>query len=160
MSSLRSWLTITLGVILMTCPALARTRHWRYHHRYARYHHLEHTAYHRTRHRAYVHVIRGQRSMDTQRVDQIQAALIREHYLTGQPSGDWNMETQAAMRKFQSDHGWQTKLLPDSRALIMLGLGPKVDEEEQAKFNGKQMNQPQPSVSYADTLAAVRAIPE
>jgi hypothetical protein len=28
------------------------------------------------------------------------------------------------MQKFQADHGWQTKLTPDSRALIKLGLGP------------------------------------
>jgi hypothetical protein len=28
------------------------------------------------------------------------------------------------MRQYQSDHGWQTKLMPDSRALISLGLGP------------------------------------
>jgi hypothetical protein len=29
------------------------------------------------------------------------------------------------MQKFQSDRGWQTKVVPDSRALIELGLGPK-----------------------------------
>ncbi len=28
------------------------------------------------------------------------------------------------MQKFQSDNGWQTKLMPDSRAIIKLGLGP------------------------------------
>lgn len=28
------------------------------------------------------------------------------------------------MLKFQADQGWQTKLTPDSRALIKLGLGP------------------------------------
>jgi hypothetical protein len=28
------------------------------------------------------------------------------------------------MTKVQSDNGWQTKLVPDSRALIKLGLGP------------------------------------
>ena len=28
------------------------------------------------------------------------------------------------MQQYQSDHGWQTKLMPDSRALISLGLGP------------------------------------
>ena len=164
MFSLRSWLITALAVMMMACPALAHTRHGRYHyrHQYYRYHRVEHKAYRYHRH-YYVHESRGQRSMNTQRVDQIQAALIREHYLTGQPTGDWNAETQAAMRKFQSDHGWQTVLLPDSRALIMLGLGPKVDEEEQAKFNGGTSGtiaQPQPSISYADTLAAVHAIPE
>jgi hypothetical protein len=28
------------------------------------------------------------------------------------------------MGKLQADNGWQTKLVPDSRALIKLGLGP------------------------------------
>jgi len=28
------------------------------------------------------------------------------------------------MQKFQADNGWQTKLVPDSRAIIKLGLGP------------------------------------
>lgn len=28
------------------------------------------------------------------------------------------------MQKFQADNGWQTKLIPDSRAIIKLGLGP------------------------------------
>ena len=28
------------------------------------------------------------------------------------------------MQRYQADHGWQTKLMPDSRALISLGLGP------------------------------------
>jgi hypothetical protein len=28
------------------------------------------------------------------------------------------------MQKFQADQGWQTKLMPDSRALKKLGLGP------------------------------------
>lgn len=31
------------------------------------------------------------------------------------------------MRRYQSDHGWQTKEVPDSRALIKLGLGPSKD---------------------------------
>jgi len=28
------------------------------------------------------------------------------------------------MTRFQSDNGWQSKVVPDSRALIKLGLGP------------------------------------
>jgi hypothetical protein len=66
----------------------------------------------------------GQQAIDTERVTAIQAALIREHYLSGDPSSKWDGETQAAMLKFQADQGWQTKLTPDSRALIKLGLGP------------------------------------
>jgi hypothetical protein len=29
------------------------------------------------------------------------------------------------MQKVQSDNGWQTRITPDSRALIKLGLGPQ-----------------------------------
>ena len=31
------------------------------------------------------------------------------------------------MQRYQSDNGWQTKLIPDSRAIIKLGLGPAQD---------------------------------
>ena len=67
---------------------------------------------------------RGQQAIDSDRVTQIQQALIREHYLNGDASGNWDTTTQAAMQKYQSDQGWQTKLMPDSRALKKLGLGP------------------------------------
>ena len=67
---------------------------------------------------------RGQQKIDGQRAEQIQQALIREHYLTGTPSGVWDSATQSAMQKFQADNGWQSKTTPDSRALIKLGLGP------------------------------------
>ncbi len=62
-------------------------------------------------------------AIDSDRATQIQTALIRSGYLTGAPSGLWNDETQAAMQKYQADNGWQTKLIPDSRAIIKLGLG-------------------------------------
>lgn len=67
---------------------------------------------------------RGQQAIDADRVTQIQQALIREHYLTGDADGKWAPDTIAAMQKYQADHGWQTKLMPDSRALKTLGLGP------------------------------------
>jgi hypothetical protein len=41
-----------------------------------------------------------------------------------EPSGHWDSATESAMQKFQGDNGWQTKLMPDSRAIIKLGLGP------------------------------------
>jgi hypothetical protein len=31
------------------------------------------------------------------------------------------------MAQYQQDHGWQSKKLPDARALIQLGLGPNHD---------------------------------
>lgn len=74
--------------------------------------------------RAKSHKLHGQQAIDTNRATQIQQALIREHYLSGTASGQWDTTTQAAMQKYQADHGWQTRLLPDSRALKSLGLGP------------------------------------
>ena len=68
--------------------------------------------------------IQSQRSIDDERATQIQSALIEAGSLSGTPSGHWDPETQAAMEKVQADNGWQTKLVPDSRALIKLGLGP------------------------------------
>jgi peptidoglycan hydrolase-like protein with peptidoglycan-binding domain len=69
----------------------------------------------------------GQRGIEDTRASQIQASLIKSGYLSGQASGHWDAQTQAAMQKFQEDNGWQTKLIPDSRAIIKLGLGPAQD---------------------------------
>lgn len=66
----------------------------------------------------------GQHGIDSDRTRQIQEALIRQNYLTGEADGNWDSRTQEAMRRYQEDHGWQSKVLPDSRALIKLGLGP------------------------------------
>lgn len=70
---------------------------------------------------------RGQQKMDSERARQVQTALIREHYLTGEPTGVWDQKSQNAMVRFQAANGWQTKVIPDSRALIKLGLGPSND---------------------------------
>jgi peptidoglycan hydrolase-like protein with peptidoglycan-binding domain len=70
---------------------------------------------------------RGQKAIDAERTQQIQQALIREHYMEGKPSGKWDDATQAALRRYQADQGWQSKTVPDSRALIKLGLGPSPD---------------------------------
>jgi peptidoglycan hydrolase-like protein with peptidoglycan-binding domain len=70
------------------------------------------------------HKLHGQQAMEPERVTAIQSALIKAHYLNGEPSAKWDNDTQAAMLKFQADQGWQTRITPDSRALIKLGLGP------------------------------------
>jgi Ni/Co efflux regulator RcnB len=70
---------------------------------------------------------RGQQRPDAERTREIQEALVRENYLQGQPSGVWDQTTRNAMARFQEDHGWQTKMVPDARALIALGLGPSKD---------------------------------
>jgi hypothetical protein len=70
---------------------------------------------------------RGQQKIDSERAEAIQEALIREHYMSGEPTGTWNQTSEDAMRRYQADHGWQSKQVPDSRALISLGLGPSND---------------------------------
>lgn len=72
---------------------------------------------------------KGQQGITAERATQIQQALIRENYLAGEPTGNWDATTQAAMIKYQADHGWQTKEVPDSRAIIKLGLGPHYSAE-------------------------------
>lgn len=67
--------------------------------------------------------------MPAERATQIQTALIQKGYMTGAPTGSWDAQTIAAMQKMQGDNGWQTKITPDSRALIKLGLGPRPTAE-------------------------------
>jgi Putative peptidoglycan binding domain len=69
----------------------------------------------------------AQTAIDPQRASELQKALIKSGYLTGEPSGTWDPPSQAAMQKLQADNGWQTKIVPDSRAIIKLGLGPAHD---------------------------------
>ena len=86
---------------------------------------------------------RGQQAIDGERARQIQTALIREHYMAGEPSGKWDDSTQSALRKYQSDQGWQSKSIPDSRALIRLGLGP--DHEHLLNPESAMVSEPQVS---------------
>jgi hypothetical protein len=100
----------------------------------------------------------GQQTIDSQRVTAIQQALIREHYLSGEPSARWDADTQAAMLRFQADQGWQTKLTPDSRALIKLGLGPNhsdaINSGSGASFNNLSSPSALPSTSAQGFVAA------
>jgi len=94
---------------------------------------------------------RGQQKIDPERAQAIQEALIREHYLGGDAAGTWNQASEDAMRKYQADHGWQSKTVPDSRALISLGLGPSHDHllnPESAMTTG-------PDQSHAASLSSV-----
>jgi hypothetical protein len=93
---------------------------------------------------------RGQQAIDSTRAHQIQEALIREHYMQGEPSGTWDAATQAAMQRYQADQGWQSKQIPDSRALIKLGLGPSHDhllnpESAMTMPNGPAAADPKPA---------------
>lgn len=64
-----------------------------------------------------------QREIDDARATEIQTSLVKAGYLK-ETSGHWDNDTEAALHKYQSDNGWQTKLVPDARAIIKLGLGP------------------------------------
>ncbi|NYF80365.1 peptidoglycan-binding domain-containing protein [Granulicella arctica] len=75
----------------------------------------------------------GQRAIDDTRATAIQTALIKQGYLSGEATGHWDSQTESAMQKMQADNGWQTKLIPDSRAIIKLGLGPNHDDRASAE---------------------------
>ena len=61
--------------------------------------------------------------ISSDRATAIQTALIQKGYLSGEPTGTWDTASSEAMQKLQGDNGWQTKFVPDARALIKLGLG-------------------------------------
>src|ERR1017187_7004117 len=82
----------------------------------------------------------GKRGIKQQRTMEIQSALIREHYLTGDPSGTWDETTREAKTRYQAGNGCQTKLSPDSRWLIKLVLGP----DHKGLLNPETANIPSP----------------
>ena len=93
----------------------------------------------------------GQQKIDSKRTEEIQEALIREHYLDGKPTGVWNDATQQAMQKYQADNNWQSKSTPDARALIKLGLGP--DHDHLLNPESAMTSQPQARPSTSGTAA-------
>jgi hypothetical protein len=125
-SSFKAKFVFALSALLLVTPAFARRSHTR----------RSSSSHAKTSHLTLPtksHGVRGQQSIDSARVTEIQEALVREHYLTSAPNGEWNAETAAAMQKYQLDQGWQTKLMPDSRALKKLGLGPDYSNAINAK---------------------------
>jgi len=119
--STRASLALALAVLLVAAPAFATRSH------------KSVTITHTRSKKAKSHKLHGQQAIDSNRVTQIQQALIREHYLSGDANGQWDSTTQSAMQKYQADHGWQTRLLPDSRAIKSLGLGPDYSTALNAK---------------------------
>ncbi len=107
------YLLLSSFLVAATVPSLAVTRG----------HHKATTGRSSSKHAAKPKLV-GQREIDDDRAAQLQAALVKAGYLTGEPSGHWDAATEAAMSRLQADNGWQTKLVPDSRAIIKLGLGP------------------------------------
>jgi hypothetical protein len=136
--------TLQLATILLTVLGLAGVTSA------ATTHHKSHnarpsSAHSSTRHHFSKHSVktarhRGQRGIDEERTREIQTALIREHYLSGEPSGVWDQTSKEAMVRYQAANGWQTKITPDSRALIKLGLGP----DHKGLLNPETANIPSP----------------
>jgi hypothetical protein len=117
--------TILPNLLLIAVPACClaaghATPHRAGHTTHASLHHVSSHAH--ATHSSFHHDTAG---MPAERATQIQMALIQKGYLSGEPTGTWDASSIAAMQKLQSDNGWQTKLTPDSRALIKLGLGPQ-----------------------------------
>jgi peptidoglycan hydrolase-like protein with peptidoglycan-binding domain len=64
---------------------------------------------------------------EPERLREIQKALADKGYFKGDVNGEWNADSVAALKQFQTDQ----KLTPDGKinalSLIGLGLGPKHD---------------------------------
>jgi peptidoglycan hydrolase-like protein with peptidoglycan-binding domain len=65
----------------------------------------------------------GQKTPTVDRVNQIQAALARDGSFQGLPSGKWDDNTVAAMRRFQTAHRLNPSGKLDAPTLQRLGLG-------------------------------------
>jgi hypothetical protein len=147
----RAWQSLFVAAALSITPALANRTH--------RAPTAGHSKSSSHKAKKSTHVAQGQRGIDPDRAREIQTALVREHYLTGTPSGQWDADTEAAMQKYQADHGWQTKLTPDSRAIIMLGLGPThTTGATQAGTKSTTSLPSNPTVSEGNTLASTHSI--
>ncbi len=152
MLSFKAGVTFLLSVALLALPAFADTtthRSTTSHKSSAKAHSSRRIP---SRSKSRSHKLHGQQAIESTRVKEIQQALIREHYMDGEPNGNWDATTQAAMQKYQSDHGWQTRLIPDSRALKNLGLGP--DYSGAINAEGASFAAPAPASSIPPTQQA------
>jgi len=95
-------------------------------------HRYSHASLHHLSRRTTHSTFRQVSGMPSERATEIQTALIQKGYLTGEPTGVWDASSIAAMQKLQSDNGWQTKITPDSRAIIKLGLGPQTSANSES----------------------------
>ncbi|HEV2137143.1 MAG TPA: peptidoglycan-binding domain-containing protein [Terracidiphilus sp.] len=130
---------ISAALLAVTGVPAAHAAHVRHTATSSVHHHTRRSTSHRYVHHRYYHRrarVRGQQAIQPERITQIQQALINAHYLNGDPTGKWDEQTKAAMTKFQADNGWQTRITPDSRALVKLGLG----EDYSSAINAKNLS--------------------
>ncbi len=67
--------------------------------------------------------VKGQAAPTSDRINEIQAALIKKDALTGEPTGKWDDATVEAMKKFQTDNHLNPTGKIDAPTLQKLGLG-------------------------------------
>lgn len=62
---------------------------------------------------------------EPERLKEIQRALADKGYFKGEPSGEWNADSAAALKQFQVDRNLTADGKISALSLIGLGLGPK-----------------------------------
>ncbi len=76
-------------------------------------------------------------SIPTERVAEIQTALIKHGYLDGEASGIYDDNTKAAMKKFQVANNLQASGLPSAHALKKLGVSKRGNSLNQVPIKTK-----------------------
>ncbi len=82
------------------------------------------------------------------RLREVQLALVERGYLQGDGNGAWNAQCVEALKHFEADQKVRVDGKIDSKMLIALGLGPKYDNN---------LNLPVPSGSTGIVVAADQA---
>lgn len=65
----------------------------------------------------------GQKAPTSDRITQIQQALVKDGEYKSEPNGKWDASTVEAMKRFQSGHGLTPSGKLDAKTLQQLGLG-------------------------------------
>ena len=68
----------------------------------------------------------GQKAPTSDRIVEIQTALAKDGSLQGSPTGKWDDQTVAAMRRFQTSHHLTANGKLDAPSLQRLGLGSQI----------------------------------
>ena len=68
-----------------------------------------------------------QQQPSTERMREIQQALVDKGYLRSEANGNWDADSIAALNRFKQEQNLRADGKLDSRTLIGLGLGPKKD---------------------------------
>ena len=83
-------------------------------------------------------------SIPTERVAEIQTALIKHGYLEGEATGVYDDSTKAAMKKFQTANNLQASGLPSAHALKKLGVSKHGNTLNQVPVKTKSDGDKQP----------------